>query len=94
MMTKARKHIPQRTCIICRRTAGKRELQRIVRTPTGVRYDPTGKLPGRGAYLCDSPLCWQAAIERGALARALKTSLSDEERAALRSLAAKIAEDG
>lgn len=89
-MIKGRKHVPQRTCIICRRTRGKRELHRIARTPTGVLYDPTGKLPGRGAYLCDDPNCWHTAIDRGALARALKTSLSAEERSSLHLLAAEM----
>ena len=33
----------------------KRELTRVVRTPDGrVVLDPTGKMPGRGAYLCGS----------------------------------------
>ena len=81
-----RKHVPQRTCIICRRTLGKRELNRIVRSPDGVRYDPTGKAPGRGAYLCDDPACWERAIQSKALDRALKTSLTPEERSTLRSV--------
>lgn len=74
------KHIPQRTCIICRRTLGKRELNRIVRAPDGVRYDPLGKTPGRGAYLCHDPRCWGHAIQSRALDRALKTKLKPEER--------------
>ncbi len=78
-----RKHIPQRTCIICRRTYSKRELTRIVRTADGVRVDPTGKLAGRGAYVCNDNACWQQLPASNALARALKTSLSPEDRAAL-----------
>lgn len=81
-----RKHVPQRTCIICRRTLSKRELNRIVRSPEGVRYDPTGKASGRGAYLCDDPECWERAIQSKALDRALKTSLTAEERNTLRSV--------
>jgi predicted RNA-binding protein YlxR (DUF448 family) len=37
-----------------------------------VAIDPTGKRSGRGAYLCQSPACWQAALQRGVLQRALK----------------------
>jgi predicted RNA-binding protein YlxR (DUF448 family) len=68
------RHIPQRTCVACRQTSAKRQLVRIVRTADGgVVIDPTGKLSGRGAYLCDSPACWRAALSsRGALVRALK----------------------
>jgi len=80
-----RKHIPQRTCIICRRTLGKRELNRIVRSSDGVHYDPLGKTPGRGAYLCQDPRCWEHAIQGKALDRALKTKLKTEERMVLRS---------
>lgn len=85
MASKGRKkHVPQRTCIICRRTLGKRELNRIVRAPDAVQYDPTGKLPGRGAYLCNDVTCWQRAITSNALNRALKTELTAAEREALR----------
>ena len=79
-----RKHIPQRTCVVCRRTLSKRTLNRIVRSPDGnVMYDPTGKAPGRGAYLCDDPDCWEKAITGQFLDRALKTKLTPAHRAAL-----------
>ncbi len=78
------KHVPQRTCCVCRRTDAKRTLHRLVRTPHGVHYDPTSKANGRGAYLCNDPACWQRALDHGALARALKTTLTPEERTALR----------
>jgi uncharacterized protein len=67
------KHVPQRTCIACRRSETKRGLMRLVRDSEGrVTYDPRGKLPGRGAYLCDRPQCWEQALRRNGLARALK----------------------
>ena len=79
-----RKPIPQRTCVVCRRSFPKRELNRIVRTPEGdVIYDPTGKAPGRGAYLCNDLACWQKAISGTYLNRALKTNLTPAQRAAL-----------
>ncbi|GIV00203.1 MAG: hypothetical protein KatS3mg014_1818 [Actinomycetota bacterium] len=77
---------PERTCVACRRTAGKRELLRIVRTPPGdVRVDPTGTAPGRGAYVHRDPACVRTALRRGAraLARALRTGLPAEEAARL-----------
>jgi predicted RNA-binding protein YlxR (DUF448 family) len=75
------RHVPQRTCVACRQTSAKRQLVRIVRTPDGrVTVDPTGKLSGRGAYVCDSPTCRQAAVkQRGAVARALKVETIPEE---------------
>jgi hypothetical protein len=76
------KHIPQRTCVGCRETLPKRSLIRIVRTPQGVRVDPGGKMPGRGAYLHDRRSCWERGL-KGALAHALKTELSAQDRAHL-----------
>jgi predicted RNA-binding protein YlxR (DUF448 family) len=53
---------------------------RIVRSPGGhVTIDATGKRSGRGAYLCDSPECWQAALKRGVLPRALKIETITED---------------
>ena len=44
-----------------------------MRTPDGrVELDPTGRRNGRGAYVHTAPTCWEAALKRGALARALK----------------------
>jgi predicted RNA-binding protein YlxR (DUF448 family) len=76
-----RKHVPQRTCVICRQVRPKRELTRLVRTPdAGILIDPTGKRGGRGAYLCDDPACWREAARGDRLNDALRTTLTDEER--------------
>jgi predicted RNA-binding protein YlxR (DUF448 family) len=62
---------------------------RVVRDAEGhVVHDPTGKRAGRGAYLCHSPACWEQALKRGGLERALRlTALPADERAALEQLA-------
>ena len=79
-MRKRSRHVadnrqPQRTCVVCRSTTAKRALHRIVRSPAGaVGYDPTGKAPGRGAYLCGQPACLEAALRRGSIQRALKVT--------------------
>ena len=71
-----RGHLPTRTCVACRTSRPKRELVRLVRTPEGsVSVDITGKLNGRGAYLCRSDECWTLAERRRALERALSVSL-------------------
>lgn len=76
-----RRRVPQRTCVVCRTTADKRALVRLVRTPDdGVHVDPTGKRNGRGAYLCDDPVCWDRALASDVLARALRTTLTDADR--------------
>lgn len=74
------RHVPQRTCVACRQARAKRELVRIVRTVDGsVLIDPTGKKSGRGAYLCSQPDCWNAALKRGVLPRALKIDVVPAE---------------
>lgn len=66
------KHIPQRTCIVCKQKTDKRQLTRIVRTTdAGVVADPSGKRNGRGAYVCDQPACWEKAINGRLLVQAL-----------------------
>lgn len=80
--------VPTRTCVHCRASKDKRELMRVVRTPEGeIRLDPTGKLNGRGAYICHDESCIAGATGRGGLARALGVtapiSLADELRRAI-----------
>lgn len=76
------KHVPQRTCVGCREVLPKRNLVRLVRTTDGVQIDQTGKLAGRGAYLHDRRDCWERGL-KGALAHALKTTLTANDRARL-----------
>src|SRR6187455_1859521 len=86
------KHIPQRMCIACRRSDTKRELTRLVRDAEGhVTIDPTGKRAGRGAYLCHDPACWEQALKRRGLERALRIEgILAEDRAALDQVAQKL----
>ncbi len=79
------KHVPQRTCFVCREKRDKRQLMRLVRTPEGpVVVDPTGKQNGRGAYLCDQPACWDKVLANGRLLnQALKTTVSEADLAAI-----------
>ena len=89
-MSQAR-HIPQRTCIACRTTSDKGEFVRIVRTAEGtVVADPTGKRDGRGAYLCANRACWEDALKKDRLARALRTAISPADREELRRYAEQI----
>ncbi len=87
------RHIPERTCTACRRKQAKRGLIRIVRTVDGqVEVDPTGRRPGRGAYLCPDPACWENALKRKVLNRALRVVLTPEEIERLRSYAQSLKE--
>lgn len=69
-----------RTCIACGETFPKTSLCRIVRTPAGrVDYDPRGRAAGRGAYVCDV-VCFDRALKSKRIDRALKTTVSEEEK--------------
>jgi predicted RNA-binding protein YlxR (DUF448 family) len=49
-------------------------LIRFTRNAEGaVLEDPTGRAPGRGAYLHDDPDCRALAVKKRSLERALKT---------------------
>ncbi len=70
----------------------KRTLVRIVRRPEGVQVDQTGKLAGRGAYLHNQRSCWERGL-KGALAHALKTTLTIDDLERLQAYLATLPED-
>ena len=85
-------HVPQRTCIACRQVGAKAGLLRVVRTPQGeVRLDETGKLAGRGAYLCRETRCLEQALKQKKLGRALGVAIGDEVVSELRRRMAEVA---
>ena len=58
------KKIVQRMCMGCNNKKDKRELIRVVLNKNGeIAIDKTGKLAGRGAYICDSIECLEKAIK-------------------------------
>ncbi len=88
------KHVPQRTCLACRMADAKRALLRLVRTSDGrVAIDPTGKRNGRGAYLCFNRACWELALRRRSIERALRlAALHSEDRVVLEQFAQGLTE--
>ncbi len=72
------KKIPQRQCMGCRERKAKRDLIRIVRGTDGnVSVDFSGKVNGRGAYICPDPQCLHKAQKAKALERSLETPIPD-----------------
>ena len=53
----ATKKIPMRMCVACRQMKEKRERVRIVKTTDGVKAALSGKMAGRGAYVCNCEEC-------------------------------------
>lgn len=75
------RRIPTRTCVICKERRQKDDLLRIVRTPEGqVVFDRTGRLNGRGAYICSDADHWGDGANRanrGRLEHALKIEIDE-----------------
>ena len=73
------KKIPQRQCMGCRERKDKRAMLRVVRGTDGsVSLDFSGKLNGRGAYVCPDPECLKKAQRSRALERCLETPIPEE----------------
>ena len=70
------KSIPMRTCIACREVKPKKEMFRVVRTAEGdILPDPTGKLAGRGAYICGSEQFMKKLSDKKLLNKAFSTAV-------------------
>ena len=68
----------QRMCVGCREMKEKKTLIRIVRTPEGeIKLDRTGKMNGRGAYLCNDLSCLRKARKKRSIQRSLDTPVPD-----------------
>ena len=73
------KKIPVRMCAGCGEHFPKKELVRIVHTPQGeVHVDPTGRMAGRGAYLCPNSDCLAKAVKNKGLERSFKQAIPKE----------------
>ena len=73
------KKIPMRQCMGCRERKPKKELLRVVRTTDGsAALDFSGKLNGRGSYVCPDPACLKKAMKSRALERELEIPIPQE----------------
>lgn len=73
------KKIPERTCIGCGSKKPKKELVRIVKEKEGsIFIDKTGKMAGRGAYICEDVTCLEKAIKSKRLEKTFETKIVDE----------------
>ena len=70
---------PERRCIGCGEHFLKKELIRIVRQPNGeIALDLTGKLSGRGAYVCPRLACLRRARKARRAESALECAIPEE----------------
>ena len=73
------KKIPQRTCMGCNEKKDKNQLIRIVKNKENqINVDRTGKMAGRGAYICDDIKCLEKVIKSKRLEKVLDTKISNE----------------
>lgn len=73
------KKIPQRTCMGCNEKKDKKDLIRVVKSSDGeINIDKTGKMQGRGAYICDKEECLEKAIKTKRIERVFETKIDDE----------------
>ncbi|MDD2362043.1 MAG: YlxR family protein [Oscillospiraceae bacterium] len=77
-MVRAKK-VPLRMCTGCGEMKPKRELVRIVKSPEGeIALDKSGRMPGRGAYVCPNRECLKAARKARRLEKAFSCAIPAE----------------
>ena len=77
-MKKTRK-IPQRKCIVCGSLKDKKDLLRIVNNKEeGILIDESGKVNGRGAYVCKDESCIKGLRKSNKLNQAFKMKIDDD----------------
>ena len=73
------KRQPQRTCMGCNQKKDKNELIRIVKNKNDeITIDRTGKLEGRGAYICEDINCLERVVKSKRLEKVLEIKISKE----------------
>lgn len=71
------KKVPMRTCIACKACKPKKELARIVKFGEDIKFDETGKLNGRGAYICKNKECIEKLKKQKLLNRAFSCQVDE-----------------
>lgn len=72
------KKMPQRTCMGCNEKKDKKDLIRIVKSSDGeINIDKSGKMPGRGAYICDNIECLEKAVKTKRIERVLESKIEN-----------------
>ena len=70
------KKIPMRQCIGCGEMKAKKEMTRVIKNPEGeFLIDATGRLNGRGAYICANTECLHKAVKNKGLERSFKAPI-------------------
>ena len=71
-----KKSIPMRMCIACREMKPKKEMYRVVKNADGeICVDLTGKMAGRGAYICVADECQKKLTDKKLLHKAFAANV-------------------
>ncbi|HSH34994.1 RNase P modulator RnpM [Schnuerera sp.] len=74
-----KKKIPLRKCVACNESKPKKELIRVVKDKDGnIDVDLTGKINGRGAYICSDSNCLSKVKKNKKLDKALGFQVPDK----------------
>lgn len=73
-----------RMCIVCRKRAGKDELNRFIKHEDTIEYDESGKAQSRGFYICKTNECVERAIKTRVLNKIYKKQIDLAEYEKLR----------
>ena len=86
--------VPQRSCVACRKVKDKSALIRLVRLSNGrIEVNASGKIAGRGAYICPKQECWDIGIKGGHLEHSLKTAITQDNREQLIRMGKELVKD-
>ena len=78
-MKKSNQKVPMRKCVGCEEMKNKKEMMRVLKTTDEeFMLDGTGKMNGRGAYLCKSKECFEKAVKNKGLERSFKQAIPKE----------------
>ncbi|MBQ9199492.1 MAG: YlxR family protein [Lachnospiraceae bacterium] len=73
------KKISLRQCTGCKELKPKNDMIRIIKTPENeICLDKTGRMNGRGAYICSKKECFDKAVKSKGIEKALKCEIPDE----------------
>ena len=73
------KRQPIRTCMGCNEKKDKKELIRIVKNKENeISLDKTGKVDGRGAYICDDIKCLEKLVKTKRLEKIFDMKIENE----------------
>ncbi len=71
------KKVPLRMCICCKQMKPKKEMLRVVKVNDNqFTLDETGKLNGRGAYICKEGNCIENSVNKKLLNKSYKQNVN------------------